>query len=120
MLAFKQEVFSMVKPLFSRPRLLGMVALAVLALCLLIAVAPGHPVVHAQRAASASQADANTSTVAISVTIGANTGQTFAASHVALGGQSAAQQGTGTGGQGPFTASPIGIKLRTQLNQPIT
>ncbi len=32
----------MVKPLFSRPRLLGMVALAVLALCLLIAVAPGH------------------------------------------------------------------------------
>ena len=99
----------MVKPLFSRPRLLGTVALAVLALCLLIAVAPGHPVVHAQRAASASQAGANASTVAISVTLGANTGQTFEASQVALDGQSAAQPETGTGGLGPFTGSPITV-----------
>lgn len=97
----------MVQPLFSRPRLLGTVALAVLALCLLIAVAPGHPVVHAQRAASASQAGANASTVAISVTLGANTGQTFEASQVVLGGQAAAQPGTGTGGLGPFAGSPI-------------
>ncbi len=115
--AFKQEVFSTVKPSFSRPRLLGMVALAVLALCLLIAVAPGHPVVHAQSAASASQAAAYASTVAISVTIGANTGQTFAASQVALGGQAATQPGTGTGGQGPFTGSPITVdRLVDQLS----
>lgn len=99
----------MVKRFLARSRLLTLLALAVLALCLLIAVAPGHPVVHAQRAASASQAAANDSTVAISVTIGASTGQTFAASQVALGGQSAAQPGTGTGGQGLFTASPVTV-----------
>lgn len=93
----------------SRSRLLALLALAVLALLLLIAVAPGHPVVHAQRAASASQAAANNSTIAISVTIGANTGQTFAAAHVALGGQSAAQPGTGTGGPGQFMGSPITV-----------
>ncbi len=96
-------------PLLSRPRLLALLTLTVLALFLLIAVAPGHPA-HAQSAASASQAAAaNTSTVAISVTIGASTGQTFAASHVALGGQSAAQPGTGTGGPGQFTGSPVTV-----------
>ena len=99
----------MVQRLFARPRFLALLTIAVLALFLLIAVAPGHPVVHAQSAASASQAAANDSTVAISVTIGANTGQTFEASQVALGGQSAAQPGTGTGGQGPFTGSPITV-----------
>ena len=100
----------MVQRLRSRPRFLALLTLTVLALFLLIAVAPGHPVVHAQSAASASQAAAaNTSTVAISVTIGANTGQTFAASHVALGGQSATQSGTGATGQGPFTGSPITV-----------
>lgn len=97
----------MVHQLLARSRLLALPTIAVLALFLLIAVAPGHPVVHAQRAASASPAGANASTVAISVTIGANTGQTFEASQVALGGQSAAQPGTGTGGLGPFTGSPI-------------
>ncbi|HEU5381995.1 MAG TPA: type VI secretion system tube protein Hcp [Ktedonobacteraceae bacterium] len=97
----------MVQQLLARSRLLALPTIAVLALFLLIAVAPGHPVVHAQRAASAAQAAANASTVAISVTIGANTGQTFEASHVALGGQSAAQPGTGTGGLGPFTGNPI-------------
>ena len=107
----------MVKRLLSRSRLLALLALAVLALGLLIAVAPGHPVVHAQRAASASQAAANASTVAISVTIGANTGQTFEASQVALGGQSAVQQGTGTGGQGQFAGSPITVnRLVDQLS----
>lgn len=97
----------MVQPLLSRSRLLALLTIAVLALFLLIAVAPGHPVVHAQSAASASQTAANASTVALSVTIGANTGQTFEASHVTLGGQSAAQPGTGTGGPGQFTGSPI-------------
>ena len=107
----------MVQRLFARPRFLALLTIAVLALFLLIAVAPGHPVVHAQSAASASQAAANDSTVAISVTIGANTGQTFEASQVALGGQSAAQPGTGTGGQGPFTGSPITVdRLVDQLS----
>lgn len=99
----------MVQQLRSRSRLLVLLALAVLALGLLVAMTPGHPVVHAQSPASASQAGANASTVAISVTIGANTGQTFAASQVALGGKSAASQGTGTGGQGQFAGSPVTV-----------
>ena len=100
----ERNTITMVKQLFARPRLLALLTLVVLALGLLAAVAPGLPVVHAQRAAPAAQA-----AIAISVTIGANTGQTFAASHVALGGQAAAQPGTGTGGPEPFTASPITV-----------
>lgn len=107
----------MVKRFLARSRLLPLLALAVLALGLLVAVAPGHPVVHAQSPAPALQAAANASTVAISVTIGANTGQTFAASQVALGGQSAVQPGTGTGGQGQFAGSPVTVdRLVDQLS----
>ncbi|HEY7355321.1 MAG TPA: type VI secretion system tube protein Hcp [Ktedonobacterales bacterium] len=107
----------MVKRFLARSRLLTLLALAVLALGLLVAVTPGHPVVHAQSPASALQAATNDSTVAISVTIGADTGQTFAASQVALGGKSLTPQGTGAGGQGQFTASPITVdRLVDQLS----
>ena len=95
------------KRLLARPRLLALLALAVLALCLLAAVAPVHPVVHAQSAAPASQAAANDSTIAVSVTIGANTNQAFSASHGALGGMSRAPQGAGAGGQRQFAGSPV-------------
>lgn len=102
----------LVKRWLTRSRLLALLSIGVLALCLLITAAPGHPVVHAQRAAGAAQA-----AIAISVTIGANTGQTFTAAHVALGGQAATQPGTGTGGAGPFTASPITVD---RLVDPLT